>query len=84
MALFFVFLTGSFAFSTAIQFSQNTTTFEKLEGSAHKKSMKRCIKSWEEVFGERRKWYLWLLPVGSFAKISSHDLVKMTHQEYIL
>jgi hypothetical protein len=60
LAIAFAFLTGSFALSLAYEITVNQTTFEREKGGDD------CVRNWEEVFGSRRRWWRWLLPVEAF------------------
>jgi hypothetical protein len=61
----FAILTGNFAITGIIEISMNQTTFEGMKNIS-RNNKKSCIGNWEEVFGSRRRWYLWLLPISAF------------------
>jgi hypothetical protein len=61
----FAILTGSFAVSGIWAISSNETTFETMKKES-RRTEKSWIGNWEEVFGSREQWYLWLVPVPAF------------------
>jgi hypothetical protein len=62
----FGFLTTSFACAMLYELSFNETTFDGVKTGRKGLKVKECVKNWEEVFGPREKWYLWLVPVPAF------------------
>lgn len=81
----FVFglLTGNFACSMLCEFSENVTTFEDMQrhrnkGNAEKVPTydKGCCFNWEEIFGSRTKWYLWMLPIPAFNVLDDRYLIQ--------
>lgn len=72
LGFLFALMTGNFAFSMLCEFSENITTFEEMQKRRNKdresipKYNKGCCFNWEEIFGPRDKWYLWLLPIPAF------------------
>jgi hypothetical protein len=53
----------------------NRTTFEGLKQKAATNERKTCVANWEEVFGSRQMWYLWLIPVRAFDTDDDRTLV---------
>jgi hypothetical protein len=72
----FALLTGSFVCSMTYEFTINRTTFEGMkQNEAANERGGTCIANWEEVFGPREKWYLWLIPILPFDTDDDRTLV---------
>jgi hypothetical protein len=65
LGISFAILTGWFAVTLFYGISINQTTFENMN-KVHRGEDRGCLGNWEEIFGSRRKWYLWLMPIPAF------------------
>lgn len=64
LALLFGLLTGTFTTQMIYEISLNKTVIEGKR--KEKRRSNGFISNWEEIFGPRRQWYLWLIPVRAF------------------
>jgi hypothetical protein len=71
----FASITGSFVLSLVYEISMDITTFDGMRNGRKGVGMRECIGHWEEVFGSRTNWYLWLVPVPAFAIDDDRRLV---------
>jgi hypothetical protein len=61
----FMVFTGWVTITLCWGISVNQTTFENMK-AMYRGHDRSCLANWEEIFGSRKKWYLWLLPIPAF------------------
>lgn len=84
LALFFLFMTGSFAFTSLRNFTLNLTQFELMSGETESTHNNGIRKNFEEIFGPLNTFYLWLFPIGAFHGVNPARLArKMESQKTI-
>jgi len=64
LGVIFGLFTGLYVLVMLVGFSWNVTAFEEMRGISGPRT--GCLQHWEEVFGPRERWYLWLVPVPAF------------------
>ena len=88
LAVTFLILTSTFAFTAFWNISLNQTQFEVMR--AKSKSLKysrpktSCFEAWEEVFGTRKKWFLWIFPIPAFHNVNEYNFVNDSHEDMML
>ena len=83
LGIFFSIFTGSFAVSHILNAASNITSWEDWNNIDPKRFDKGNIwNNFEEIFGPKKKWWLWCLPVSPFKNISNAELVSIYHYSY--
>lgn len=75
LGLSFLLLTGKFTLQNIRHITENRTQLEIMKGENPTQFKKdSLIKNWEEVFGSRKQWYLWAIPIPAFYKLDDYSL----------
>lgn len=57
--------------------TRNTTHFEKIHPDKRQYTGNSCCENWEDVFGSRKKFLLWPLPIPPYHNVDAKDLANL-------
>lgn len=75
----FFILQVMFSFVCLKNFALNETQYEQVKYIEPPKYSRNLISNFEEVFGPRSKFYMWLIPTGAFHGMKTEDLLYKNH-----